>query len=109
LKPGPASRTLPDMRTVLILLILVMVLVAAFAIQNPGIVTVQFFTLSASTSILVIIVVAFGAGVIVGFLPGIPTAFRRRKQIRELESALAKERQQAGRLPEIPPPPVDPP
>lgn len=91
------------MRSVLILLVIVMGLVAAFAIQNPGIVTVQFFTVSASTSILVIIIVAFGAGVIVGFLPGIPAAFRRRKRIRELESALAKERQQGSS-----PPPTDP-
>ena len=96
------------MRSVLILLVLVMGLVAAFAIQNPGIVTVQFFTLSASTSVLVIIVVAFGAGVLVGFLPGIPTAFRRRKQIRELESALAMEKQKQSRLPESSPPPTEP-
>lgn len=91
------------MRSVLILLIVVMGLVAAFAIQNPGIVTVQFFTVSASTSVLVIIIVAFGAGVIVGFLPGIPAAFRRRKRIRELEAALAKEQRKPG-----PPPPPDP-
>ncbi len=91
------------MRAILILLVVVMGLVAAFAIQNPGIVTVQFFTLSASTSVLVIIVAAFGAGVLVGFLPGIPAAFRRRKRIRELESALAKERQKQDSLP-----PTDP-
>ena len=83
----------PIMRIILILLVVVMGLVAAFAIQNPGIVTVQFFTATASTSILVVILVAFGAGVLVGFLPGIPTAYRRRKRIRELESALAKEQQ----------------
>ncbi|HEY5765774.1 MAG TPA: LapA family protein [Candidatus Deferrimicrobiaceae bacterium] len=91
------------MRAILILLVVVMGLVAAFAIQNPGIVTVQFFTLSASTSVLVIIVAAFGAGVLVGFLPGIPAAFRRRKRIRELESALAKEQQKQDSLP-----PTDP-
>ena len=91
------------MRAILILLVVVMGLVAAFAIQNPGIVTVQFFTLSASTSVLVIIVAAFGAGVLVGFLPGIPAAFRRRKRIRELESALSKERQKQDSLP-----PTDP-
>ncbi len=96
------------MRSILILLVIVMGLVAAFAIQNPGIVTVQFFTVSASTSVLVIIVVAFGAGVLVGFLPGIPTAFRRRKQIRELESALAMEKQKQSRLPESSPPPTEP-
>ncbi|GAB4373282.1 MAG: hypothetical protein Kow00128_22730 [Deltaproteobacteria bacterium] len=89
----------------LILLVIVMGLVAAFAIQNPGIVTVQFFTLSASTSILVIIVVAFGAGVLVGFLPGIPSAFQRRKKVKELEAALAKERQKRSEIADSPPPP----
>ncbi len=77
------------MRIVLIFLVLLMGLVAVFAIQNPGIVTVSFFHYSGSTSILVVIVVSFGAGVLVGFLPGIPTAFRRKRRIRELESELA--------------------
>lgn len=60
-----------------------------FAIQNPGIVTVRFLNYSGDTSILVVIVAAFGAGVLVGFLPGIPTSIRRARRIRELESDLA--------------------
>lgn len=91
------------MRLTLVLLILVMGLVAAFAIQNPGIVTLRFFHLSAETSIPVIIVAAFGAGVLVGLLPGIPAAFRRKRRIRELEAELA-----ARRGTEPPPPPVTP-
>ena len=91
------------MRLVLVLLIIVMGLFAAFAIQNPGIVTVKFLTLSGDTSILVVIVAAFGAGVVVGFLPGIPASFRRKRRIRELESELA-----AHRKPQPPPPPVTP-
>ncbi|NNG47248.1 MAG: LapA family protein [Deltaproteobacteria bacterium] len=91
------------MRLVLILLIALMGLVAVFAIQNPGIVTVNFFNYYAETSILIVIVAAFGAGVIVGFLPGIPASFKRRRRIRELESDLA-----AHRKSEPPPPPVTP-
>jgi uncharacterized integral membrane protein len=91
------------MRLVLILLIALMGLVAVFAIQNPGIVTVKFFNYSMDTSILVVIVAAFGAGVMVGFLPGIPASFKRRRRIRELESDLA-----AHRKSEPPPPPVTP-
>lgn len=89
------------MRMVLVLLVVVMGIVAAFAIQNPGIVTLQFFHLSADTSILVVIIAAFGAGVLVGFLPGIPTAFRRKRRIRELESAIAAQQQKSS-----PPPPT---
>jgi uncharacterized integral membrane protein len=91
------------MRLVLILLVVVLGLFAAFAIQNPGIVTVKFFSLSGDTSILVVIVAAFGAGVVVGFLPGIPASFRRRRRIRELESDLA-----ALRKAQPPPPPATP-
>jgi uncharacterized integral membrane protein len=91
------------MRLVLVLLVIVMGLFAAFAIQNPGIITVKFFTLSGETSILVVIVTAFGAGVVVGFLPGIPASFRRKRRIRELESEMATLRKL-----QPPPPPVTP-
>lgn len=91
------------MRLVLVILVLLMGIVAVFAIQNPGIVTINFFNYYAETSILVVIIVAFGAGVLVGFLPGIPSAFRRKRRIRELEADLA-----AHRRSEPPPPPVTP-
>jgi uncharacterized integral membrane protein len=74
---------------VLIVLVVLLGVVAMFAIQNPGIVTVRFLNYSGDTSILVVIVAAFGAGVLVGFLPGIPTSIRRARRIRELESDLA--------------------
>jgi len=91
------------MRLILIVLIILMGVVAVLGIQNPGIVKVNFFNYYAETSILIVILAAFGAGVIVGFLPGIPTAFKRRRRIRELESDLA-----ARRKSEPPPPPVAP-
>ena len=91
------------MRLVLVLLVIVMGLFAAFAIQNPGYITVKFFTLSGITSLLVVIVVAFGAGLLAGFLPGIPSSIRRRRRIRELESELA-----GLRKPQPPSPPVTP-
>lgn len=92
-----------SMRLVLIVLVVLLALVAMFAIQNPVIVTVNFLNYSASTSILVLIVAAFGTGVLVGLLPGIPTSIRRRRRIRELEADLA-----ARRKSEPPPPPVTP-
>ncbi len=91
------------MRLVLILLVVLMGIVALFAIQNPGIITVKFFNYYVDTSILVVIIVAFGLGVLVGFLPGFPTAFRRSRRIKELEAELA-----ALRKAQPPPPPVTP-
>jgi len=91
------------MRLVLIVLVILMGLFAMFAIQSPGVVTVNFFNYYAETSVLVVIVAAFGIGVIVGFLPGIPASFKRRRRIRELEADLA-----AHRKSQPPPPPVTP-
>jgi len=90
-------------RLTLIILIVLLGGVAMFAIQNPGIVSVRFLNYYADTSILIVIVASFGVGVLVGLLPGIPTAFRRKRRIRELEADLA-----AHRKSQPPPPPVTP-
>ncbi len=94
------------MRAALIILVVVLALVAAFAVQNPGIVTVRFLHLAGETSLLVIIVVAFGAGVAAGWLAGVPAAFRRTRRIRELEAQLAAKTRPAA-APQ-PAPPVTP-
>ncbi|MGZ8462392.1 MAG: lipopolysaccharide assembly protein LapA domain-containing protein [Candidatus Deferrimicrobiaceae bacterium] len=91
------------MRLVLVLLVIVMGLFAAFAIQNTKDVEVNFLNYYVKTNILLVIVTAFGAGVVVGFLPGIPASFRRRRRIRELESEMATLRKA-----QPPPPPVTP-
>ncbi len=84
------------MRAVLLLLVIVLALVAAFAVQNPGVVTVRFLHLTASTSLLVIVVLAFGAGILAGWLAGVPASFRRARRIRELEAQAAAKPRPAG-------------
>ena len=81
------------MRFSMIVLIALLALVAAFAVQNPGIITVKFMQYRGDTSLLVVIVSGFGAGVLGGWLAGLPGYFRRRteaaaaaKRIRELEA-----------------------
>jgi uncharacterized integral membrane protein len=81
---------------VLIVLVVLLAVVAAFAVQNPGVITVRFLHLSGSTSVLVVIVAAFAAGVVGGWLAGLPGSFRRRseasgakKRIQELEIEVA--------------------
>ena len=92
------------MRAVLLLIIVLLALVAAFAVQNPGIIDVRFLHLSGSTSLLVVIVLAFGIGVLVGFLGGVPSSFRRARRIRELSAEVESLRKPPG----TPPPPVNP-
>ncbi len=91
------------MKAVLLIVVVLLAVVATFAVQNPGIIAVQFLHLSASTSLLVVIVSAFGVGVLVGLLIGIPASLRRRRRIRVLESEVASLRKPSG-----PPPPVIP-
>lgn len=77
----------------LLVLVALLALVAAFAVQNPGIIVFRFLTFSGYTSLLVVIVVAFAAGVVSAGLAGLPGFFRRRseagaaaRRIRELEA-----------------------
>jgi uncharacterized membrane protein YciS (DUF1049 family) len=81
------------MTAVLLVLVALLALVAAFAVQNPGIIVFRFLTFSGYTSLLVVIVVAFAAGVVSAGLAGLPGFFRRRseagaaaRRIRELEA-----------------------
>jgi len=81
------------MKFSMIVLIVLLAIVAVFAVQNPGFITVRFMHLTGDTSLLVVIVAGFGAGVLGGWLAGIPGSFRRRsetaaaaRRIRELEA-----------------------
>ncbi len=81
------------MKAVLLVLVVLLALVAAFAVQNPGIIVFRFLTFSGYTSLLVVIVAAFVAGVVSAGLAGLPGFFRRRseagaaaRRIRELEA-----------------------
>ena len=91
------------MRAALVILVIVLALVAAFAVQNPGIVTVRFIHLSTNTSLLVIIVLSFAAGILAGWLAGIPAMFRRARRIRELEAQLAAKARPAAAPQPAPP------
>jgi uncharacterized integral membrane protein len=85
------------MKAVLLVLVVLLGLVAAFAVQNPGVIVVRFLTVSGYTSLLVVIVAAFAAGVVSAGLAGLPGFFRRRseagaaaRRIRELEAEVGE-------------------
>ena len=87
----------------LLVLVVLLALVATFAVQNPGIIIVRFLTTSGYTSLLVVIVVAFAAGVVSAGLAGLPGFFRRRsearaaaRRIRELEAEVGDLKGKSG-------------
>ena len=91
------------MKGALIALVLLLALVATFAVQNPGIITVKFLHLDGATSLLVVVVAAFAAGVLGGWLAGLPGYFRRRSEastarqkIRELKAEIENLGKKAG-------------
>jgi len=92
------------MRPTLLVLVVLLALVATFAVQNPGIIVVRFLTVSGYTSLLVVIVAAFAAGVVSAGLAGLPGFFRRRseagaaaRRIRELEAEVADLKGKTGK------------
>lgn len=91
------------MRALLFLIVVLLLMVAAFALQNPGIITVHFLHLSAATSLLAVIVAAFGVGLLVGFLAGIPASRRRNRRIRDLEAEASSLRKPADPSPPVVP------
>lgn len=91
------------MKLSMIVLIVLLALVAAFAVQNPGIITVRFLHLTGDTSLLVVVIAGFGAGVLGGWLAGLPGFFRRRaeaavaaRRTRELEAEVANLKGKSG-------------
>ena len=87
----------------LLVLVVLLALVAAFAVQNPGIIVVRFLTYSGYTSLLVVVVAALAAGMVSAGLAGLPGFFRRRsetaaaaRRIRELEAEVGDLRGKSG-------------
>jgi uncharacterized integral membrane protein len=81
------------MKASLLVLVFLLALVATFAVQNPGVIVVRFLTFSGYSSLLVVIVAAFAAGIVSAGLAGLPGFFRRRseagaaaRRIRDLEA-----------------------
>ena len=99
------------MKATLLVLVVLLALVAAFAVQNPGVIMVRFLTFTGASSLLVVIVAAFAAGVVSAGLAGLPGFFRRRseaaaaaRRIRELEAEVGDLKGKSGGPP--PPAPV---
>ena len=88
------------MQWILIFVGVILAIVAIFALQNPAVVTLHFLNLSTDASVLVVILLAFVAGVFAGILALLPSSIRKsgrlRKAASELRSLQKREEARAG-------------
>lgn len=77
------------MRFALILSLVLAVLAVVFALQNPAYMDVNIGPWNITESTALVLMLTFSLGVVVGVLATIPTLYRRRKRIRELERGAA--------------------
>ena len=96
------------MKGTLVVLVLLLAVVVAFAVQNPVVVTVRFFHLSGPTHLLVVIVVAFAAGLLAGWIAGLPMYFRRRSEMSTARKRIQLLDIEVAALKEKIPPPTTP-
>lgn len=76
------------MQWILVLVGVILAVVAIFALQNPAVVTLRFLNLSTDASVLVVILLAFAAGVFVGILALLPSSIRKSGRLRKAASEL---------------------
>ena len=90
------------MQWILVLVGVILAIVAIFALQNPAVVTLRFLNLSTEASVLVVVLLAFAAGVFAGILVLLPSSIRKsgrlRKAASELRSLQKGEEARAGRM-----------
>ena len=84
---------------ILMLALILAIRAAAFALQNPLIVTATFFTLSMKGSLALFVLIGVGIGVVIGVLAMLPsvlkgaiTVSRHRRQISSLEKSLNEQK-----------------
>lgn len=61
---------------------------AIFAIQNAGIITVSFLGWEWEASLALILILSLGVGIVIGYLAGLPSTFRKASQLRQMRREL---------------------
>jgi len=87
----------------LIFSLILAILVAVFAVQNAGPVTLRFALWSAETSLVVVILVAAAAGAAMASLAGLPGWVRDRRRLRAQARELDALRPGPSSMPSSPP------
>ena len=71
------------MTGVLIAAIVLAALVAIFALQNSAVIMVSFLGWHWEASLALILILVLGAGILVGYLAGLPSAWKSKSELRQ--------------------------
>ena len=70
---------------VLIVAIVLAAISAVFALQNSEVVAVSFLGWHWQASLALVLILTLGSGMVIGFLAGLPSKFRLKGRVRDLE------------------------
>jgi putative membrane protein len=72
------------MTLVLFTIVVLAVLSVVFAVQNSAVITVSFLAWEVDASLALVLMITLIAGVLIGYLSGLPSAWRRGSETRKL-------------------------
>lgn len=78
------------MPATLIAVTILSILVAVFAIQNATMVEISFLGWAWQASLAIVVLVTFGVGILIGYLAGLPSTFRKGKELRQHQEKVAE-------------------
>jgi len=84
------------MTGVLILAIALAAVVAVFAIQNSSVIMVSFLAWHWEASLALILILVLGAGILVGYLAGLPSAWKNKSALRQQSREIAELEKEAA-------------
>jgi uncharacterized integral membrane protein len=91
----------------LLLALIIAIVLVLFAIQNPIVVTVSFFSWQMDGSLVFILVTVFAAGLLTGVLMSLPSLFRKsfalrekKRKIKDLEKHMIEDSPVSSEVPE---------
>jgi uncharacterized integral membrane protein len=84
------------MTGVLIVAIALAALVAIFAIQNSSVIMVSFLAWHWEASLALILILVLGTGILIGYLAGLPSAWKNKSELRQQRREISELEKEAA-------------
>ena len=80
----------------LIAAIVLAALVAIFALQNSAVIMVSFLAWHWEASLALVLILVLGAGILVGYLAGLPSAWKSKSELRQQRREISELEKEVG-------------